>query len=313
MKTHVYKLVLGFMFTLLCITTQAQEYSYIPMVKSGVQIWTNDYTTCSENYLFRRFALTDEDTLIENETYKKLYFFTDSVFNPITAQCIGGLRENSQRQVFYKGIQLEGECIGSGLICDFSLSIGDTFYVELTNKIYKIISIDTVNIENINRREYSIALLVPNMDTSFYEIPIRNKWIEGIGSSNGLLFDIWFAGTTCFTGGVNRCYEYNGELQYNDYLYGIEDCYTPLLGLNNIKTNDNDVLIYPNPASKELTIESYDKIKTIEILNPLGQRVYQRKVNVKTKSIDINSLSKGIYIIGVNTDKGYIKKKLIKN
>ena len=35
--------------------------------------------------------------------YKKLFWFQDSVFNPLTAECIGGLRENSQKQVFYKG------------------------------------------------------------------------------------------------------------------------------------------------------------------------------------------------------------------
>ena len=28
------------MFALLCITTQAQAYSYIPLVKPGVQIWS---------------------------------------------------------------------------------------------------------------------------------------------------------------------------------------------------------------------------------------------------------------------------------
>jgi len=50
-----------------------------------------------------------------------------------------------------------------------------------------------------------------------------------------------------------------------------------------------------------------------EIYNPLGRRVYQTKVNAKSKNIDINSLTKGIYILGVNTDKGYIKKKFIKD
>jgi len=116
-------------------------------------------------------------------------------------------------------------------------------------------------------------------------------------------------------GGNNRCYEYNGELLHHNYEngYGIEDCYSPLLGLNDIKTYDNDVLIYPNPAKSEINISSESIINSIEIYNPLGQNVFQTKVNSKSKSIDINSLSKGIYIIGVNTDKGYIKKKLIKN
>ena len=65
--------------------------------------------------------------------------------------------------------------------------------------------------------------------------------------------------------------------------------------------------------SQEISISSESIINSIEIYNPLVQKIYQTKVNAKSKSIDINSLSKGIYIIGVNTDKGYIKKKLIKN
>jgi hypothetical protein len=117
--------------------------------------------------------------------------------------------------------------------------------------------------------------------------------------------------TACDYAGNNRCYEYNGELQYH---YGDMDCYTPLMGINAVQEEDITVSVYPNPASKSITISSGNIIiKSIEIYNPLGQKVYQMKVNAKSKSIDVNSLSKGVYIIGANTDKGYIKKKLIKN
>jgi len=304
MKTHVYKLVLGFMFTLLCITTQAQEYTYIPMVKPGLQIWTDDYWDCGGDYYYRRYALTEEDTLIESETYKKLYLFTDSVFNPVTAQCIGGLRENSQRQVFYKGIYIEGGSINSGLICDFSLSVGDTFASSVDFLTFKVISIDTILISNIKRREYSIGIAGDTI-TPYYVV---GKWVEGIGCSQGLLYDITVNMTTCMYGGNNRCYEYNGELQYH---YGDVNCFTPLMEINKVEETDNTMSIYPNPASESITISSDNIIKYLEIYNPLGQKVYQTKVNAKSKSIDINSLSKGIYIIGVNTDKGYVKKKII--
>ena len=311
MKTYVYNLVLGFTLTLFCISVNAQEYQYIPMVKPGVQIWTDDYWDCGGNYHFRRFALTNEDTIIETQTYKKLYFFTDSVFNPLTTQGIGGLGENEQKQVFYKGDYIDGGNVYSSIICDFSLSVGDTFAdIYQLGFTFQIKSIDTIEFAGSQRRIFTVV--DKNSPPPSHLVA---KWIEGIGNTEGLLYDMSLNMTSCMNGGNNRCYEYNGELQYHNYEngYGIEDCYSPLLGINEIQEEDNTVSIYPNPAIESITISSDNIIKCLEIYNPLGQRVYQAKVNAKTKSIDINSLPKGIYIIGVNTEEGYIKKKFIKN
>lgn len=102
MKAQLHELVLGIIISLTALNLNAQDYEYIPLVKPGLQIWTT--TASTEGYRhYNRFALTEEDTIIESETYKKLYWFQDSVFNPLTAECIGGLRENAQKQVFYKG------------------------------------------------------------------------------------------------------------------------------------------------------------------------------------------------------------------
>jgi len=67
-----------------------------------------------------------------------------------------------------------------------------------------------------------------------------------------------------------------------------------------------------DPTSKELNISSENIINSIEVFNSLGQKVYQTNVKQKEKTLDINSLSKGVYIIGVSNDMGYIRKKLIK-
>jgi len=300
MNKHVYNLVFGFMFTLLCFTTQAQEYSYIPIVKPGLQIWT--CIASSEGFHhYNRFALTEEDTIMENETYKKLYFFTDSVFNPLTAECIGGLRENEQKQVFYKGkVGYNYENWFNGRICDFSLSIGDTFHLIFDNQLFfEVLDIDTVEINGIQRIRMSMGI-------SNYEVL---KFIEGIGNNFGLLFDNMMSFITGGGNGKLLCYEHNGELQY--MADDISSCSNPYLSLEDMKINDNSITIYPNPARSEINISSESIINSIEIYNTLGQKVYQTMVNNKSKNIDINSLSKGIYIIGITTDKGYINKKLI--
>ena len=307
MKTHVYKLVLGFVITLFAFNLNAQEYEYIPMVKPGLQIWTDDFTDAANRYYFRRFALTDEDTVIDNQTYKKLYFFTNPSFNPLTDTCIGGLREDEQRRVYYKGKNLNG-CVYSRLICDFSLSIGDTYnlYYQIDFVVH---SIDTLEISGIKRRAFSLK---PSFDTLSENPHIACVWIEGIGNKNGLLYDVINNITHNEAGGWDRCYEHNGVLLYHNYLYGIEDCITPLYGLDEIKLEDNSITLYPNPTSMDVNISSENIINSIEVFNSLGQKVYQTNVKQKEKVLDINSLSKGVYIIGVSTDMGYIRKKLIK-
>ena len=84
------------------------------------------------------------------------------------------------------------------------------------------------------------------------------------------------------------------------------------MGIENI-SEDISINIYPNPTSKEVNISSESFINSIEVFNSLGQKVYQNNLKAKEKTLDINSFSNGVYIIGVSTDKGYIRKKLIKD
>ena len=299
MKTHVYSLVLGFVFTLFCISLNAQDYQYIPLVKPGLQLWTCDqgyYGHDDEEYRFKRYALTNEDTIIENQTYKKLYSFTNIEFDSTTDTCIGGMRENEQKQVFFRGGSI------NKMIYDFSLSIGDTFYdSNNSNFTFTIDYIDTINYNGIERRYFTVKC----------GGQIAGIWLEGIGNYEGLLYP--FHTSTAENWGNTRCYSHNGDLLYSNLDNGANDCTTPLLGLDNISFEDNSITLYPNPANKEINIQSDNIINSIEIFNSLGQKVYQEKTKSKERRIDINSLSKGIYIIGANTDKGYIKKKLIKN
>ena len=305
MKTLVYILVLGVFFTLFALNLNAQDYQYIPLVKPGIQIWTT--TAATEGYRhYNRFALTEEDTLMEGLTYKRLYWFTDSVFNPLTSECIGGLRENEQKQVFYKGSAgYDNEDWRNGMLFDFSLSVGDTFYFQSAGIMEFIVGyIDTVEIGGIPRKQFYLV--------NYFSHNFVCKIIEGIGNEFGLLFDIVTSlQLKAHTTGELLCYEHDGDLQYmSEY---VTNCSNPFAGLNDIIEEDNSITLYPNPASKDVNISSENIINYIEVFNSLGQKVYQTNVKAKGKTLDINSLSKGVYIIGVNTDKGYSRKKLVKN
>ncbi|MFV0502233.1 MAG: T9SS type A sorting domain-containing protein [Bacteroidales bacterium] len=306
MKTYVYKLVIGVVITLISLSTTAQDYQYIPLVKPGLQIWTTSATT--EGYQhYNKFALTEEDTLIEGDTYKKLYWFQDSVFNPLTAECIGGLRENSQKQVFYKGkLDNNGEYWFNIMFYDFSLTVGDKINSISDGLQFKVSKIDTININGTMRKKfYIVGSVEGSPDTD-----VIGTWIEGIGNEKGLLYDM-LRMLTGYKYSYLRCYEHNGELQYmaND----ITNCGNPFVGLDDISLDDNSITIYPNPTNSEVNISSENIINSIEIYNSLGQRVYYSVVNSMEKVIDISSFENGVYILGVNTENGVIRKKIIKN
>jgi uncharacterized delta-60 repeat protein len=72
-----------------------------------------------------------------------------------------------------------------------------------------------------------------------------------------------------------------------------------------------DLIVYPNPASDNLTIASPEKA-TIEIYNLEGQILKTINVAGKQTTIDIRNLSSGIYIIKAKTEKGVAVKKFIK-
>ena len=308
MKKKVYKLVLGVFIALISFSVSAQDYEYIPLVKPGLQLWTWDLGYLGyddEAYRFRRYALTEEDTLINNITYKKLYEFTDIEFNPLTAIYYGGFRENSQKQVFFKGERYNDN--NEFMIYDFSLSAGDTFNLPYNNEpsYFEIVAIDTLIYSGIPRRKFTIRNI-----PEFSFAPQYSFWIEGIGNYEGLIqlprvyaVDNWL---------ITRCYIHNGELLYSNYSHGGNDCITPLMGIESI-VEDNSITIYPNPTNSEVNISSENIINSIEIFNSLGQRVYQEKINSNTKTIDISSFTNGVYILGVNTENGVIRKKIIKN
>lgn len=71
-------------------------------------------------------------------------------------------------------------------------------------------------------------------------------------------------------------------------------------------------LVYPNPFNDNLFIDIQDDIQvnTINIYNMLGKRVYQ--TNFESQNIDLTVLSKGIYMMQLDSDQGKATFKIIK-
>ncbi len=83
------------------------------------------------------------------------------------------------------------------------------------------------------------------------------------------------------------------------------------LGLNSLDQFIG-ISIYPNPTSNELFIVNQESTKNhFEILNAVGQVIYQGEVTDKTK-VETNHFAPGVYVVKLENEKGASYQKVVK-
>jgi len=78
------------------------------------------------------------------------------------------------------------------------------------------------------------------------------------------------------------------------------------------KSEDREIVIYPNPTKNDFHIIVPPKTTQVQILNSLGQIVQKIVINREIK-MDFEIEKSGIYFIKIITDKQTLIKKLIIN
>lgn len=80
-----------------------------------------------------------------------------------------------------------------------------------------------------------------------------------------------------------------------------------------VQTEELKASIYPNPATNELNIQlDNGTIKSVEIYNMHGQKLLTSNHINKSVQLDVNSLSKGVYMVRILSDKGMMVERFIK-
>jgi hypothetical protein len=263
------------------------------------------YTTCYYNQL--RADSLNGDTLINSKVYKKLYraYTTVTYFMNNPATCVpgcsptpvytysnytykGGIRQDTAlKKVYFIPVGSNNET----LLYDFSLNVGDTLkqsYLSMGG-ITTVTSIDSIL---LNDGAYRKRILVHNYFPSF---PYNSKsayFIEGVGSSLGLLEMIMAPNDRnyyleCFKENSIPIYSYNGSYS----------CPSIPIKVNEINHNSS-FSISPNPFSNFTTLHAKENLNnaTLNIFNAFGQLVSQIKnINGNTININRNNLPAGFY------------------
>ncbi|MCD4664121.1 MAG: T9SS type A sorting domain-containing protein [Bacteroidales bacterium] len=91
---------------------------------------------------------------------------------------------------------------------------------------------------------------------------------------------------------------------------GTETVDEVITGINNIMMNNN-INVYPNPATDVVNISSDYIITSVEVYNYTGQLISDNQVNTKSYQINTSEFNTGIYFFQVETTKGKISKRII--
>ncbi|MDD4210686.1 MAG: T9SS type A sorting domain-containing protein [Bacteroidales bacterium] len=97
--------------------------------------------------------------------------------------------------------------------------------------------------------------------------------------------------------------------------YGKKICDTVPYGLHVENAMENTVSVFPNPVTDYVWVRLSDNAilhSTMEIFDMYGKRMYAGTLTSVEQQIFLPVLSKGIYLLKINTEQGTICKKIIK-
>ncbi len=256
------KLKLIILLLLLQFSINAQTYMPMPTTYAVWTIATTIENAPASGYKYGMYG----DTMINNMNYKKIYENNDSNFNissPLTFYS-GAIRELGKTVYWIQsGSNVEG------VLYDFNLQVGDT--------------------ASSFHNGFVIKNVISGLSSIVYNGTIYKKWIfqstgefwlEGIGSSNGLLNSL--IGQAIDGCQSLVCLSIDGIIQYNasptclnaSSQYNCDGVFNTV-SVPEINSKSNNLLLFPNPFSSsailKTTIELNDaKLKVFDIL---GQEV----------------------------------------
>ncbi|MDD3875082.1 MAG: T9SS type A sorting domain-containing protein [Bacteroidales bacterium] len=248
------------------------------------------------------------------------YFDDSSVFTPIhmglvavTPQVYNNTQPLSDTINWMK---IEGSFVATGT--EEYITIGNFFPDSLSQIVYWVTYwfstyyIDDVSVIPTNLPAYAgnDTLIQPGDSVFIGRQPEIGLDEDCIWFVNGLPIDtvaglwVWPDSTTTYVLEQTIC----GNVSFDTVTVSVYGT-----GLNEATHGLNRGFgVYPNPTTHQLTIECSVTNATLCITNLLGQEVWRQEAREKRLSVDVSGLGKGIYFVYLQTEKGVIVKKFMK-
>ena len=159
------------------------------------------------------------------------------------------------------------------------------------------VELDASDLRSCTTHQYDLTLSLPNsLPAGNYDLYLRLAGSNGsnVQAANGIRFvnngDIFDS-----TLGANKL----GSVTVQEGL-----------GINSIHNTDS-IKIYPNPVKDEWRVEKGElKINQMEILDVTGKKL--STLNFQLSTFNVSALPAGIYFVKIETEKGIVMKKIVK-
>ncbi|MDO6803864.1 T9SS type A sorting domain-containing protein [Wenyingzhuangia sp. 1_MG-2023] len=278
----------------------------------------------SDNFIGEALTFTIADGSGDNEDYLAVF---ENGNNPAT-------------DAFVTYISLKDLVNGDVVINGAEGALGDENVLPKTGGTYFAVVIDQTTGEEISNRVSFIENVKPTATMNVTSVvsgdalvvnysngPGNSKdWI-GVYAEGQTPGDVnsttwkYVDGSNLVTGsvtlaGVNSEGDYYLVLLENDgyneisdrFYFKIEDT----LGAKEIKSDDNKIVIYPNPSLGIAYVKAASEIEKVEVYNMNGQLVKtQKQINQTTTTIYLKSMDRGMYVVNVYTEGTVTTLKLL--
>ncbi len=145
------------------------------------------------------------------------------------------------------------------------------------------------------------ATLATANDQPIYFIPDPNEWRNDTVNLNALAglnpVEIWIENTSD-----------NGNLTYIDNINIYE---TFGVGINDLE--QNSITLYPNPFTNTISIRGIEGAFQIELYNGIGQLMLAKIITTPERTINLENLNQGLYLLKIENKGKVYTKSVIKN
>lgn len=150
-------------------------------------------------------------------------------------------------------------------------------------------------------------LIVADAFADQYNYTFNEPTYLGYSTHGSLGYPYWF------TGAMDELSIWSGVVNFNSENPGLCDTFDAV-SVRNVVANNNDVRIYPSPATSDVNVElsSAWSGATVYIVNGVGQLVLSQQATGNTMNINIHHLPSGVYIARVVKEGQTIVEKFVK-
>lgn len=196
-----------------------------------------------------------------------------------------------------------------------SLNVNNDLQLESLNCGYN--SLSSLKVSNLTQLKYfrcqSNNFSKSALDSIFCQLPQKGagnySWIMPIESDTSSNYAIVMATTKQNAIDKNWKVVYSSNGSNIPATTGANVCN---VGIEDVNNDIISAKVYPNPLTKDLTIEANENIERLEVLNVLGEKVLTKEVNKNNLTLDFSTMNKGVYIIKLYSSKGERSYKVVK-